>query len=424
MADITIDNDTYDFLGELAQPRSLVWTTKDIGYVFFIDSDFDLNYRKTTNGGTNWGSRVAINGTTDTAKFAIWYDKWTSGDSGTIIHIAYIGDVTNIFEYKDLNTSSDSLGSAVDITSGINVDFGDWNATSISLVKSRGGNIYAGGWTDSVGETGFFRATQSPATSFSSRANVVDGNDIDRIMFLTGKETDNNDIWCIYQDTSSNLITLKVYDNSANSWSESSSIDGINEDTSFFQFDCMDRHSDGHGILIMWTGRTGTSDFVLHDITNITTFTQKTDIITNDATYGSCAILINQNNNDIYAAYSTGTTGAAIKYKKSTDGGANWGSETALSVSSDNHQAIYGGTSIKSGDTGRWMPVWFNEELVIILTNKDNSVELVVSAGTNLQLNINDAWKTVDGVQINIGDAWKTVGGMQINIGDAWKTIF
>lgn len=46
------------------------------------------------------------------------------------------------------------------------------------------------------------------------------------------------------------------------------------------------------------------------------------------------------------------------------------------------------------------------------------------AGGTNLQLNIGDAWKSVDGVQINIGDAWKTVAGMQINIGDAWKTIY
>ena len=44
--------------------------------------------------------------------------------------------------------------------------------------------------------------------------------------------------------------------------------------------------------------------------------------------------------------------------------------------------------------------------------------------GTNMQLQIGDAWKTVDGMQINIGDSWKAVAGAQINIGDAWKTIF
>ena len=46
------------------------------------------------------------------------------------------------------------------------------------------------------------------------------------------------------------------------------------------------------------------------------------------------------------------------------------------------------------------------------------------AAGTNLQLNIGDAWKEVDAMQINIGDVWKDVAGAQINIGDAWKEIF
>ena len=46
------------------------------------------------------------------------------------------------------------------------------------------------------------------------------------------------------------------------------------------------------------------------------------------------------------------------------------------------------------------------------------------AAGTNIQINIADAWKAVSAMQINIGDAWKTVAGAQVNIGDAWKTIF
>jgi len=44
--------------------------------------------------------------------------------------------------------------------------------------------------------------------------------------------------------------------------------------------------------------------------------------------------------------------------------------------------------------------------------------------GTNMQLNISDAWKDVDAIQINISDAWKEVTGAQINISDTWKTIF
>ncbi len=47
-----------------------------------------------------------------------------------------------------------------------------------------------------------------------------------------------------------------------------------------------------------------------------------------------------------------------------------------------------------------------------------------VGDGTNIQINIGDVWKDVEGMQINIGDVWKTVEGAQINIGDTWKEIF
>ena len=45
-------------------------------------------------------------------------------------------------------------------------------------------------------------------------------------------------------------------------------------------------------------------------------------------------------------------------------------------------------------------------------------------AGTNMQINIGDSWKTVTGLQINISDTWKTVTKVQVNIGDSWKTVF
>lgn len=46
------------------------------------------------------------------------------------------------------------------------------------------------------------------------------------------------------------------------------------------------------------------------------------------------------------------------------------------------------------------------------------------SDGTNTQINIGDAWKSIDAMKINIGDVWKDVAGAQINIGDVWKSVF
>lgn len=54
-----------------------------------------------------------------------------------------------------------------------------------------------------------------------------------------------------------------------------------------------------------------------------------------------------------------------------------------------------------------------------------NTIAVAPLAATpQIQINIGDAWKDVEGMQINIGDAWKEVAGVQINIGDAWKEIF
>jgi len=58
------------------------------------------------------------------------------------------------------------------------------------------------------------------------------------------------------------------------------------------------------------------------------------------------------------------------------------------------------------------------------LYNLGSGLAYPFTSGTNLQLNIGDAWKTVSGTKINIGDAWKDVASQSINIGDAWKTIY
>ena len=51
-------------------------------------------------------------------------------------------------------------------------------------------------------------------------------------------------------------------------------------------------------------------------------------------------------------------------------------------------------------------------------------IDYTAPTGTNMQINIGDAWKEIDAMQINIGDTWKEVAGMQINIGDTWKEVF
>ena len=49
-------------------------------------------------------------------------------------------------------------------------------------------------------------------------------------------------------------------------------------------------------------------------------------------------------------------------------------------------------------------------------------IKIYYCLGTNMQINIEGVWKSVNGVQINIGGVWKTAVCIQQNIGGVWKT--
>ena len=76
----------------------------------------------------------------------------------------------------------------------------------------------------------------------------------------------------------------------------------------------------------------------------------------------------------------------------------------------------------KVDEIGIWSRELTSAE-VTSLYNSGSGLTYPFTTGLNIQINISDAWKTVDGLQVNIGDVWKTVSGEQVNITDVWKTI-
>lgn len=93
----------------------------------------------------------------------------------------------------------------------------------------------------------------------------------------------------------------------------------------------------------------------------------------------------------------------------------------------------YSSGTLKREDSGGTGYEWknndrFGETDVSFNLNSGDIVSIYgyseASGGTNMQINIGDSWKEIEGLQINISDSWKTIAGMQINIGDSWKTIF
>src|SRR3990172_13373184 len=104
MADVTVE--AAMLAGTSRGMRSVVFVNNQVGYVFGINGDSDLDYMKTTNGGLTWAAAVDIHTGTVEA-FDVWYDQWTPEDTGRNIHIFFIdGGTADDVIYERLNTTN------------------------------------------------------------------------------------------------------------------------------------------------------------------------------------------------------------------------------------------------------------------------------------------------------------------------------
>jgi len=124
--------------------------------------------------------------------------------------------------------------------------------------------------------------------------------------------------------------------------------------------------------------------------------------------------------NDTISIYINGTVDVNAASNDFTNASFVSGSGTTYADTISSTSSAYDGNI---DEIGIWNKALTAAE-VTSLYNSGNGLAYPFSEGTNCQINIGDAWKSVEAMQINIGDTWKAVEGAQINIGDAWKTIF
>jgi hypothetical protein len=332
--DAAIDNET------ARARRTIVFVSADVGYCFFNDSDSDFFYTKTEDGGQSWETPVEID--TDTTiscvAFDVWYDQWTPGNSGSLIHIVWVETGDDDPQYRNLDTSDDSFGSQVTIVAGGSAAGGV--GTQLQVTIAIGGNLYFGGSIDSGTERFFYRSTNG-GTSWGSRAELIESSGDTALMFPAANTGDNEDIVACYYDLNVDELTLKWYDDSANSWTESSLVQSFNPDNTDLlghgMYSATIRHSDGHILLTAVTETdTATSDHVVFDLNRTSTafsILEKTKITENIDDHTHPAIFIDQSTDDIYVAYNGARDGSQswqlttnVYYVKSTDDGDTWSS--------------------------------------------------------------------------------------------------
>lgn len=316
-------------------------------YLIYVDTGSDLAFKKSTDGGLTWSNPTVIFAGTIT-NFAVWYDRWSDIAAG-LIHLAYTESGGSDTLYRTINTeSSDALSTQTTIFAGTSAVI---TGSSISITRARGGNVYCRTCIDAGAEGGFYRLPNANVPNGAwDAARTIDETlaTLDMIILVPGFAADNQDIMAIFWDASANEISRKIYDDSANSWAETSiatSMTEISPATAFPNFAAAVDIANSRIIMAAWSGiDTANADLRCWTITESAITETSSNVVLNSTDdQGLCGIGIDLNTGGWYVVYAgnsagseTWTTSLNLYCKCSMDEGATWGPETLLTKAPNN----------------------------------------------------------------------------------------
>ncbi len=354
-----------------------VFISQSTGYAFYRDSTGYCAYSKTTDGGVTWGAAVNVF-TTNTAclQIAVWYDRWTPGDTtGTLIHIAVIDSTNDDIFYRYLDTSNDTLSTGpVNITSGRGYAGSLGAGTNhVALTKGTDGALYAAVSDASDNMAVRCTTTCTTATNWtvSEPASWTTGNDNQILVpMLSGN------ILFLWWDISVTTNDIKYSRWNGSSWSAWANVDTALDNTTYdASWGAAVDPSTGNVYLAHAASAAtlGTDDDIRVKRFNASngTWTTLTDVVTNSVCAGvsNCGITgakIARDNTTgylyvLYSAQSTPGTASTgnVYFKISTDGGSTWSSEFGPVYSTNDD--IYGARLSLSDSSGilRIYATWY-----------------------------------------------------------------
>lgn len=312
----------------------MIQTGSGVRYFFYLDNGQEVCYRKSTDNGINWGPTVIV--FTGTAQqLTVWYDRW-SGIAGDLIHCAYTDAALHATLYRSIDAgNADALSTETTIFNGASAVSGQ---PGITLARMRGGNLLCRVCIDAGVEGGVYKSTDVGATWGAVTINEALASG-DQAIMLPGFAADNQDAILIFWDASANEISRQLYDDSADTWAETSiaaSMTELSVGTAWPNFSAVTDLTNSRIVLIAWSNTdTLNADLMCWTVTE-SAITAKTDVITNSTDdQGSCVLGLNTTTGVYYAFYAGKTDGSQtwptdvdIFYRTSSDL-ATWSSETS-----------------------------------------------------------------------------------------------
>jgi hypothetical protein len=311
----------------------LVQTPSGILYMVYVDNNIDVAWMKSPDGGFSWTAPVVIFAGTVVA-LAVWYDRWSNIAAG-LIHIAYSESGGADILYRNLNTEgADALSAQTTVFAGLSTAAGG----SLSITRARGGNLVVAGSIDAGAEDGAWKSTDVGATWGAAIADPSEAATQDQYLLLPGWNADTQDVMLIFWDASADELSVKRYDNSANTWTETVIAAGMVDITAVQMLGAAVDLTNSQNVIIAWSAvDLLNADLRCWKITDAA-ITEMTNVVLNsvddqgysalsiDATTGKwCAFYMGKSDGS-----ETYTSAMKLYSKVSADGGTTWGVETLM----------------------------------------------------------------------------------------------
>ena len=330
-------------------------TSGSIYNFFYSGVDNGLYWMVSYDSGFSWSAKVLVKAVANNSLYSVWFDRWTPGDTGLVVHIAYAEATGDDVLYRPFDISTETLGTETTIFAGTST--GSVANMCVSITKAIGGNLYCLFDIDGGTETGFYRSTDAGGT-WGSLSNTAEGGDY--FLLAPGFAADTQDILCIFWDRSASEISRKIYDDSGDSWAETSISTGmtsIANTTSASQFSISVDDANNKILLAAWTNRNTVNADLKFWTIDESSITAGTDVVLNSGgNQCSCALSLVVSSSTIYCFYigkadGSETIGSSVGvyYKTSADGGTTWSAETTASSLSRNYDYLF--TNPVVGDT-------------------------------------------------------------------------
>lgn len=352
------------------------WIDVNTATLIYSSTNDNPVVASTTDGGATWNTYQIRS--SSIRNLSAWFDQDTPGDTGTLIHFVYTDTSgADAFRYFNVDVDGGAISEEV-IRNPTAV-----SASYVALTKTVSGNLIATYISSTDSSSGTFRSSTS-TESWVSIADVWDAGNSEHLILFPAATADDDDAVGILWNFDIDEIELRMYDESANTWTTTGIEGNMIEDAGHINMDASVRHSDSHILLTAHSNDdTAGDDLLTWDLTvdSIASpaTTSKANIFTDQNQSAQAAMIINQQNDDIYVAYLKGgawTGTVDVVYHKSDDGMATWGSELTYSEAAQDDNRRVSGTRTIGDNGGRIQWSWYNDDLLDIYVNLVNDIEI------------------------------------------------